>query len=341
MKKLKKMKKSGSLFCISLALLLGACSEEKKVNKLKLYNKVERLEHSITPPQVDILFVVDNKNLSSTYRRALVEEIGQFTGPLQENRILNFRLGVVTSAKLKDAPCGNKGWIGSPTFVERVTSDSNLTGALRKKLQWRGSLCGSFSSLFHHPFEAVVNKRGAEFFRPRAHLVVIFVTDKAAEGGDLKVSELKAMLLQLKGHRRERIALYGAIVKKNDPLGCLNSQQRVGGLPLEIEDLIAQFGGSSFNLCSPLIGEELEKIARSISQKFGELFIPFKAIPAQGTLQVEYKGQIIPQKYEEGWTYDPNRKGVRVGTQTLLSPHLQGNLEIKFYPSREKAPEKK
>ena len=303
-------------WALSLLLLFVACTEEAQISKLKLNTKVEKIRLTHPLPQVDLLFVLDTKNLAPSYQQNLADHIDQFMRPLEEeNKILNFNITVV------DSSCGN-GPLNSP--IKRTTARS--LQVIQQALQWETSCDAP-----HRPFQTVVDQ--ANLYRSQAALAVIFVTDTMGDEEDLSLDEFKKALLNLKGQNMEKIALYGAIVKKNDPLDCLTNQQSLDDLPVEIEMAITHLGGLSFNLCTSLLSQELEKIGEDISYRFGELFIPLQQIPASSTITVQYRGQTLQKIYQQGWTYDPNRKGISIGTNVNLPPDLSGVLEISFYPS--------
>ena len=227
---------------------------------------------------------------------------------------------------------------GRQTYVSRETFSADEI--LKQNLLGQETLgCVPIISP-HQPFDALraalslplLDGHNRGFYRSEASLAVIFLAERDAVQEGLSVAGVQDFLTNLKAGDGKKVALHGAIIEKNDPLNCLGQRARTTG---RIEEAIALFLGLSFNLCTPSFGEELGKIGRDLNRRFGEVFIPLDYIPAEGTISVEYKGRLLS---ESGWTYDPNRKGIRLSEDVSL-PSLDmanGELIVSFFPSAKK-----
>ena len=322
-----------SLFLPTLFFMLISCAEDE-VTKLKFKSTFQKSQLTYDFPKLDILFVLDNQNLKPSYQQSLMAHIEQLVGPIEGNSIVDYHIAVTTSSMSKGDVCNENGrLIGSPRYLDKRTL--NLDEILGKRLNHRAQDCYPLV-VSHHPFQAVTKALGQDnqgFYRRDASLAVIFVTDSKSDVGDIGLEEFKNFLINLKRGDENTIALYGAIIEKNDPFSCLDGKS-VDFIPHEIEDAISYFQGLSFNLCSDLFSEELAKIGTDISQQFSEIFIPLTQIPASGTITVSYNGQVLQKTYDHGWTYDPNRKGIRLGAEVQLPQSgFSSTLEISFYPA--------
>ena len=324
------------LFC-----LLVACVREEKVNKLGLNTKVEKIRFRHNFPKVDILIAIDSDNLMPSYQQNLIADIGQLIRPIQENQIIDFQIGVITTTMSTEADgtCDKDGrLIGHPRYLTRETP--NTEQALQKNLQQEESNCHPLTSR-NRPFAAVaaalstplVHGYNNRLYRPDASLAVVFVTDTAGNDDDMSFNKFKNFLIDLKRGDSEKIVLHGAIVEKDDPFNCLGNDHSKTA-PTKIETVVTHFAGRSFNLCSPFFDQELARLGNDLDDRFGELFIPLKQVPASGTITVSYKGRPLQKIYQDGWTYDPNRKGIRVGKKIKLPTGIStGFLEISFFPA--------
>lgn len=314
---------------------LISCTKDYTVTKLALNKSTERVEIQHPLPEVDILFVLDTQSLSPSFREDLVTHVDRLVEPLWENGMIDFRFGVVGTSLSKERRnvCGGGLLAGNPRSLNRGTV--NFLQVLKRNLQ-RGESCQTDSSS-HRPFESV--KRVLEnpltyqgnkgFYRTEASLALVFVTERRGEG-DMEVDQFKNFLLNLKKGDMSKIALYGAIITKDNPLGCL-VDENLETLPLEVEKAVTHFRGLSFDLCSSYFEEEMAKVGENLSQRFGEVFVPFEQVPATGTIDLRYRGYPLQKNYERGWSYDPNRKGIRVGPNTRLPRGTFGGfLEISF-----------
>ena len=326
-----------SLFCL---VFISACSEQYEVNRLKLNTQVDRIHVGHSLPKVDVLLMLDTHYLGPSFKKSLRENGGQLLQPIKDNNVLDVHIGMATtSIDVDDEVCGRDGKListpDSPGYVNARASHASK--ALEQKLGWVPD-CHPLIS-WHRPFSAVTESLsfiGGEtqgFYRSDASLAVIFVTGTSSDEGDIAMDELKRFLLDLKGGNSEKIALYGAIIEKNDPFGCLGNKS-LDTAPIDVQTIISDFKGLSFNLCSPLLPQELKKIGSDISHRFGELFIPLEQVPASGTILVSHQGYLLQQGHTNGWTYDPNRKGIRVGTKVMLPQRGGGDfLDVSFFPA--------
>ena len=99
------------LFSFFLSLFLNSCNEQERgVSKLKLNARAQKIQRTHSLPKLDILFVLE-PGLSS-YRQELVDHIDELIDPLRDNRLIDFRVGVITSSYFmgnEEEDCGQGG----------------------------------------------------------------------------------------------------------------------------------------------------------------------------------------------------------------------------------------
>ncbi|MCY4643131.1 MAG: hypothetical protein OXB88_00780 [Bacteriovoracales bacterium] len=334
----------------TFSLFFSSCSQEQEVGKLKLNATAQKIERIHSLPKVDLLFVVES-GLTS-YRQELNRNMDALIAPLKSNRSVDLHVGVITSTHFMgdnvEMECGNDGdgrLLGDPSYVS-AGGEEILESLGRNLLAEETVTCFPLISP-HQPFEAVraalsspmVEGHNRGFYREEASLVVIFLAERDGTQEELTVEDFRHFLISLKDRSVEKVALYGAIVEKNDPLNCLGEGEATTE---EIEKAISSFSGLSFNLCTPSFREELAKIGRDLNRRFGKVFIPLDHVPATGTITVEYQGRLLSQdSTEEGWTYDPNRKGIRLKEDIPLQDRGRGDgtLTVRFFPSKPESEE--
>ena len=326
----------------SFLFLFLSCAEEQAVGKLKLRPQFEKIRMEYILPRVDILLAFDGNGLAPSYQQNVLDHVNRLVGPVLENQMVDFHLAAVSTSMSEDNICGHNGHLlgGDPGRRYLSRGGTDISKVLQQNLQW-GPDCIPLIS-WHRPFKATalalssqlsfLENRG--FYRSDASLAVIFVTDRNSDRDDMNTQEFDNFLVNLKGGDRGKVALYGAIIEESASLHCL----RDSGLdttPAEIEKVIGDFNGFSFNLCAALFDQELEKVGEDISGRFGEVFIPLQEIPASGTITIHYQGHLLQKIYQDGWSYDPNRKGIRIGKKVKLPENVTASsLEISFFPAK-------
>lgn len=187
-------------------------------------------------PQVDILFVIDNSDSMKSAQSNLVSNIGRFTEKIVQNKMIDFHIGVISTwdsserfATTKKDPFG----IGELRFVKSATGQSSDARFITRQNQnlMASTLAigvasyadgGPENEEFFSPLVAALEKsgRGAPnegFFRPEAQLVVVIMTDADDSNSALSHEQVVSKLVEFKGGRKEKVSVYGVLVKAADP----------------------------------------------------------------------------------------------------------------------------
>ena len=317
------------MWLISLFLLLS-CAEEKEAGKLQLNTVIDKVKVLHPLPDVDVLFVFDYENLSPSVRQNFVDHGNVFLEPLRANPLVDVRVGFVNSSRGEEC---SGGLIQGDYFQSaRGENTQEIAGQLSQGVFALDSSCASYR---HRPLNVameILSSGDGGFHRQGASLAVIFVTDIHGEG-DVSAEEFSNFLLT---GGFLKIALYGAIVEQDAPSHCVSSGGE-NSRPIELEKAIDRFGGETFNLCTIFMRESLGAMGQNLALRFGEVFVPLDKFPAAGTITVRYGDQLLENSYPGGWSYDPNRKGIRVGGALDIPKDAVGanRLEVLFYPGDE------
>lgn len=319
-------------------------------------------------PQLDILFVIDNSESMKGTQENLFKNMDQFTRGITKNKMIDYHIGAISvwDSSEKYVKAGQKYDIGELRYI-KDSSGQNYNRRYVVKTDSRDILASTlkigavplkdggpeWEEMFS-PLAAALEKtgRGAandEFFRPEAQLVVIFVTDADDSTKDITPEQIVQKLVDFKGGRREKVSVYGALVRTKDDDStkdwsmrvhptyhpeCFekkgNKQVKLEGCgpfgPERLEQAIAlanQDEGTPAQVMSKFIigvnsktfGTELATVGDSITIKTlkKEIFLSQRPrVDGNGRpmIKVNYGQQVIEQKAQGGWLYNPRNNSV-------------------------------
>lgn len=320
---------------------LGACSppSAKLLPKpAEVVNEIEKPEvvtdvgasvESFTP-EVDILFVVDDSGSMANHQTNLSENINLFTKGIDGNKVIDYHIGVLTSSMGPQADTGDGRLYGDPRFVKRDTVGG--LAALERSLM--PGTQGWYEERFFDPVvKALTVPRVADpktnlgFYRPGAHLAVIFITDTDDQSVRYSASSFYEFLLDLKKGSAEQVHTYAVIIPTGD-LQCRRDTSETE--PLIIERFMGLSDGLSFSLCDPLFGEKLAGIGRDLVKKVSRE-IKLTRLPDPKSIVVKYGTIVLPNDLYSGWVYDPVKNVLLLGESIDWSQMGDGaRLEVTF-----------
>lgn len=322
-------------FLVAALLCCGlvACSDasNKLLPKPKPVDKVKDKPEDIMVfnPQVDILFVVDDSGSMYTHQANLATNVHQFTAEIVQYQILDYHIGVITSDMASYYRGGRL--VGNPRYVDKTTPDASSVLA-------RNLLVGDNGDWNEKMFDPVVaalsdpllNGFNAGFYRPNAHLALVFITD-TEDQSNITTDRFFDFILNLKQRDLDQLSAYAAIVPSH-VTDC--KREASTDYPHRIEDILQRLKGISFSLCDPDFGYKLSSIGSNIRDRVAS-FIPLNRVPVVDTIEVKYGSQIIPQDSLKGWSYNPARVGLNLGPELKLEPEPDGTqMEVTFIPAK-------
>lgn len=320
-----------NLLMISLAAVgLFSCSNPSSVLGLPpsgtAGEKISDNGVEVFDPSVDILFVIDNSGSMEHHQSDLSNNVNRFIQSFVKKSGLDFHIGVVTT-DMGDDPFGTKGpccgvLTGQPRFIERTTP--NFASALSQNMIVGidgSSNEQSFAPVIAALSEPNLSENNVGFYRPKAHLAVIFMTD-AEDHSDTTVDGFMKFLIALKGDTA-KVSVYGAIV----PSTATNCQRdEPGVVPQRIESLLGKVsnaGNNVMSLCSPDFGDRLASLGDDLLRRVGSL-IYLNRRPVAGTIRVNFGSQSIPADPLVGFRYDSFRNAIILGEKIVWSNQPAG-----------------
>lgn len=293
-------------------------------------------------PEVDILFVIDDSGSMGGHQGRLANNIGLFVNQFFNGSILDYHIGVTTSSTSIQHdgginwpyPWGDGKLMGSPTFVDRNTPNG-LT-VLKEKMVVGTK--GAGYERFFSPVKMALTEPNLSgfnkgFYRPDAHLALVFITDAEEQSTELPLKKFEEFLLNLKSGNQDKILSYAVIIPTalgQSPPGCIRDPYT---MPHILEKFIADMKGQSFGLCDADFGQKLAKMGANLADRVGKyIFLGRK--PIEHTIVVRYGTQIIPQDSQVGWMYDPSRVALLFGEKVQWSTQPRGTqVEVDFKPA--------
>lgn len=326
------------LFLILIACALSFSSCQNSSPKLvpdvpagKANQKVDLGKEGLVT-QLDVLFVVDDSGSMDPHQHNLSSNIDLFTQEFTKSAFVDYHVGVITSSVGSRADCGNVGCngllVGSPNWIERSTP--NAIAELQKNFIVGTS--GNYIERFYQPLmmalqPPAVDKQNKGFYRPRAHLAVIFVTDSDDQSENVSSDDFYDFLFKLKG-RTDKFSVYAAYIPTAS-VGCSRSSEPE---PNKLEKLFAKTGAVTVGLCDPQFGKKLAEVGKDLFRRIARKMY-LNRRPLEGSIKVIYGNIELPRDLNKGWTYDPSSNSINFGEQVDWDAQPQGsNLDIEYTP---------
>lgn len=275
-------------------------------------------------PRVDILFVVDDSGSMGSHQQNLSNNIAAFTAEIQKNKILDYHIGVLTSSMeswWSTSCCGKL--VGNTKYVERSTPN----GMRILAQQLLVGTNGSGTEAFFDPVVAALTPPlvigdNAGFYRPDAHLAVVFITDAEDQSTTTRTGlDFYNFLVNLKKGNKDKVSAYGAFIPTTDTTNCPRDDYYMK--PTRIEAFFNLVNGSSskisyFGLCDPQFGIKLATVGSDLELKVGRTLL-LDRLPIAETIKVSYgslsdpKHVLIPNDLRKGWVYNTQQNAIVLG----------------------------
>jgi hypothetical protein len=322
------LKALNSLFSITLAstlattslILLVSCSPQSPKLLPRLEVKLEKVTNTDTRisfnPQVDILFVVDDSISMDDKQRNLAANIQLFTSGVTGMSLLDYHIGVITTSLDSWSSGGRSSdgrLVGPPRFVDRNTPNAIM--ALQNNLQVGTN--GSTTEKMFAPVVAALSQpllttTNKDFFRPDAHLALIFITDAEDQSEGLEPDAFYQFLLDLKNLDKKKLLVYGVHIPSIDD-SCSRSGEDV---PVRLERFFRIAGAKTFGLCDLDYGKKLANLGEDLVKRVGRLMYLSRP-PVLSSIRVTYGSQIIANDTQHGWTFDPKHNALIFGQEIV------------------------
>ena len=323
----------------TLALGVASCSPENPKAYLPPVlpeEKVIQDNTQVFDPKVDILFVVDNSGSMSTHQSNLSRNVAKFTSTFTKSSVLDYNIGIITTDMMGSSwgtrkPCCGQ-LVGSIRIVNKNIPNSDRVLA-------DNFLVGTDGSATEASFDPVVAALSAPnltgwnsgFYRQDASFVVIFLTDAEDQSNNTTPQGLYDFLVNLKNGNATKVLAYGVIVPTGDTSRCERDEYRT--TPARIErflSLVQNNKNNIMNICDQDYGTRLADMAKDIVSKVGNIIYLDRA-PDLNSIRVTYGSIELPEDYEYGWSFDPKRNAIILGSKINWSSQPSGSRVKVFY----------
>ncbi len=348
------MKKHTVTFLILWGILSGCSGETSKLVPLPDFEKLAELQDTDVElnysPKVDMLFVIDESTSMDKHQRNLSSNIDFFVEEFLKNDVVDFHIGVTcTQVRTRGggyghnnpynpynysnqynnpsgitARCGTL--LGSPPFLTGNTQ--NLAEKLPKYLKI-GTDSGSRESVFENAHAVLTAPAGVNkgFYRPEAHLVLIFLTDAHDQSPTVSRKLLRDTLIGMKKGNSRLIHILSAIIPSyEDHSVCKRDDGQKK--PVSIEEFTKDFDGQILSLCDSSFGRQLGVAGREIYDKVARTIFIENGLALPDTIELFYGSQTVDKKHIQ---YDPYQNVIILSKDLELEEEPEGTkLRLKY-----------
>ncbi len=269
---------------------------------------------------VDLLWIIDNSGTMSEEQQRLSQSLGGLMA-LLEGTIADYRLGVITTDV--DDPDQRGKLQGDPPVLGPDTPDlpgafvANAHVGVQGSRDERG-----FEALQLALTEAVDVGVNEGFFRPDARLHAVVVSDEDDHSDGSVEEQLSALSVDVP----DSAAFVVHAIVGDLPDGCLAPEAVADPGPRYLE-AARRTEGQSGSICLADWSDLLESIglaALGLQDTF-----PLGHEPDQSTIEVTVDGVAIPQREDNGWTYDAGTNAVVFHGSAIPRPGME--IVITYY----------
>ncbi|MBX9767004.1 MAG: hypothetical protein K2X47_07020 [Bdellovibrionales bacterium] len=299
--------------------------------------------------KVDILLVVDNSMSMEPHQASLSREIDKFVDQFSKNGLIDFHIGVVPVYDARAVSLGRKIHPKGHLVPLKKTSAGllfgtpetpNLNESLKETIKIGFGPGPEWEESFS-PVLAVmnpeVNQINQGFYRPEAHLAVIFITD-ADDAGSMTPEQFYKELVNQKGQDKSKILISGALPLEKT---CLHDDDLVKrnkkGEIIAVWDPVFMIRLLDYvpdtvkvSLCSKDLGTKLADFGNKLSERVGRKVIFLPERPEEGTLKLRYGTQVIEESYEKGWAYFPNQQKIELSGKLSLKHEDNAQVTVEY-----------
>lgn len=292
---------------------------------------VEAEGDEIFDPKIDILFVIDDSGSMSSHQRNLANNVDLFINNFLQRQDIDYHIGVITTSNSpswsgRGVPCcGKLVDLAGVTYVTRTTP--NASWALKRNMLVGTN--GDSREMIFDPLASAIDVKNSQhnqgFFRDDAFLAIVIISDAEDQSQKETPQSIAQKLTLFKG-KKDRWTAFGVIVPTIDPYRCERDEFNVVPTRIELFLDLAKLDPSTqnvYNLCDPAFGQNLAKIGEVLSYTVGNI-IYLKRVPIVSTIQVWYGTQRIDPHPTQGWSYDPARNAIVLGSEIQWSQQPPG-----------------
>jgi hypothetical protein len=296
-------------------LVLCACSEQG----LATLGESESFVQPDVDIQADILFVIDDSASMAEEQERLADNLLRFVEVLAETAA-DYQLGVITTDVESDTAGQLRGGVLTP-------DTQDLEQAFRDAV-----IAGTSGSRDEQGLSAAVMATRPEanpgFVRTGSKLNAVFISDE----DDHSPATVETYLERLTGVAGDDGFAAHALVG-DLPAGCANgtSAADAGARYLDATDLTAGFAES---ICAEDYSGLLTRVGLDVTGLSDTFWLA--GLPSPDSLEVRVEDVLIPEREDDGWTYDLGENAVVFHGRAVPRPGM--GIEVTYTPWVGEAP---
>ena len=291
------------ILIVSVFTLLGC---QRKANFLhhvipaptpKTYQVTESISQIRVDSELDILWTIDNSGSMSQYQNEVIRNTELFIKKFSQLSYVDWKMGLISTDTSDDPYVG---FTPATSLNNKVSKPTDVFISAVKRLGTSGSgtekpFATNLAAIKNHP----------DFFRPKAVLALIMVTD-APEQSQMAASILLDAYAAHKGNV-DKVVLYGVFGARDH--GCISTggEENWDFAGSVYEELMQKTNGSFYTLCKDDFGETLGSIGEDLVSRLESPKVWLQRRPIVSTIQVSHRGNLLPGGLLSSgglWTYD-------------------------------------
>lgn len=244
----------------------------------------------------DILWTIDNSGSMGQEQQDVIDNTSFFINEFAIKAQVNWRMGLISTARNEQPYLGfqNNGRV-EKGHQDPVGAFQNAVGQL-----------GTSGDADERSMDSIMKQFQADpnFVRNSACLVMILVSDEPDHSKDYDAQKFLQEMVKLKGNLK---AVRVFTVLATDENGC-DTGESYTYAGSKYEALVTATKGDNYDICNNNFGQQLADIGRKIVELVANSKLLLPQVPRIDTIQVTYKGQVLPSGNKEDgavWYYDP------------------------------------
>ncbi len=277
--------------------------------------KVDYVQSADTPPQIDILMVIDNSGSMWEEQTNLSTKLNVLLKNLAHT---DWQINVITT----DNPCPTQSYLPISPKTENV--EERYREAITVGT-WGSAWETGQQMLVEHLKGPKGCAGGASWLRKNAKFAVILVSDETEDStSDVTPDDVVDAFKEIGYKPGETVKFYGFIWHPSVPKERCPSAFEPPAAPHA--ELVEKTGGLWGSVCAADYSETLGEISKDIGQLV-KVLIPLGKEPALSTVKVVYNGQVMDQ----GWMIS----GKNLVLRYILKP--EDSISVEFQEKEAKA----
>lgn len=318
------------LLLFSLLLTSFATVQAAQINNVQSFPG--KVEIHVKPElnELDVLFVVDNSGSMTTFQKSMIDNVPALTQTLIKSGV-HVHAGVTTTDM---DPMSRESGSGGRFTGNVKVADSKLSdfGSVLS----RNLAVGVNGSATERPLaaiqaalsEPVLSVDHPEFYRPRAQLAVVVLTDAADQSENVTPKSITTFLQSLKTGMDKQVTLSSIQVVDEKSECAKNGEDQSP----KMAEAVKLLGGKLVDICASDFGSQLGNLGLDLVKKV-TLEIPLTTAPVVSSIVVTFGATtLVAGDMHYGWVYDSAKNAVILGDKIDWSSLQGDDLVVSFVP---------